>query len=190
MRDILAATLSLFRSALGRYRAAAVNFTRAREAVSAVEFALIAPAFFALIVAIFDLAMIFLAQADLETTVEINARQILTNQTQNQQNMTPSAFQQQLCGQLRLQAFNCANLMVDLEIIPNFASANMSPPTFNSQNQPSSPPAFQLGAPGAIQILRVMYFWPVFPGPLNLNFADISNGSRLLTATAVFANEP
>jgi Flp pilus assembly protein TadG len=173
-----------------RTRGLISRFARNGNAATAIEFALIAPAFFALIIAIFDLAMIFLAQSDLDTAVEISARQILTGQAQSQQNMNADTFRTQLCGQLRLQAFNCDGLIVDLETIASFSSANMTTPTFNAQNQPNTPPLFQLGSAGSIQLLRVMYFWPVFPGPLNLNFANISNGSRLLSTTAVFANEP
>ena len=43
---------------------------------------------------------------------------------------------------------------------------------------------------GDIVVVRVMYLWPVFIGPLGFNLANHSNGSRLIMASAAFQNEP
>ena len=44
--------------------------------------------------------------------------------------------------------------------------------------------------PGSIVVLRVLYQFPVIPGPLSFNLANLSNGARLLMATSVFEVEP
>ena len=36
----------------------------------------------------------------------------------------------------------------------------------------------------------VMYPWPVYGGPLGLNFANLDNGKMLMTSTQVFRIEP
>ena len=82
-------------------------------------------------------------------------------------------------------------VMVDLETATAFSSANTSAPTLTySGGNVTNVWQFQAGSPGSIEVMRVMYQWPVFPGPLSLNFANLSNGTYLLMATAVFRNEP
>jgi hypothetical protein len=39
-------------------------------------------------------------------------------------------------------------------------------------------------------VMRVMYQWPVFLGPLSMGLANEANGALLLMATATFKNEP
>ena len=39
-------------------------------------------------------------------------------------------------------------------------------------------------------LLVVMYPWPVYGGPLGLNFANMGNGKMLMTSTQVFRIEP
>jgi hypothetical protein len=46
------------------------------------------------------------------------------------------------------------------------------------------------GSPGQIVVVRAMYQWPVFLGPLGFNLSNLANGDRLLMATATFKNEP
>ncbi len=162
---------------------------RREDGAAAVEFAMVAAPFVALLVAILDLALLFFAQAELETSVEKAARLVLTGQALSQ-GLTASQFQQQVCNNAPL--FTCSGIMVDLETASSFSGANTSAPTltYNAQGQVTNTWKYQVGGPGTIQVMRVMYQWPVFPGPLNLNFANLSNGSYLLMATSVFRNEP
>jgi hypothetical protein len=39
-------------------------------------------------------------------------------------------------------------------------------------------------------VVRVMYQWPVFGGPLGFNLSNLPNGNRLIMAAAAFQNEP
>jgi len=157
---------------------------------AAIEFAFVAPPFFALIVAILDVALLFLAQASLETAVEQSARLVLTGQAMSQ-GLTASQFQQDICQYLP-GAFTCGNVMVDLQTASSFSNATTSAPTltYDSHGNVTNTWKFQVGGPGSIQVMRVMYQWPIWPGPLNVNFANLSNGAYLLMATAVFRNEP
>jgi Flp pilus assembly protein TadG len=162
---------------------------RADDGAAAIEFALVAAPFFAMLVAILDLAMLFFAQSELETAVEKVSREVLTGQALSQ-GLTATQFQQALCPYL--STFTCNNVMVDLQTASSFSGANTSAPTltYNAQGQVTNAWQYQVGGAGVIQVMRVMYQWPVFPGPLNLNFANLSNGTYLLMATAVFRNEP
>ena len=162
---------------------------RTDDGAAAIEFALVAAPFFALLVAILDLALLFFAQSELETAVELVSRQVLTGQALSQ-GLTAAQFQQALCPSL--PTFTCSNVMVDLQTASSFSNANTSAPTltYDANGNVTNAWQYQIGGPGAIQVMRVMYQWPVFPGPLNLNFANLSNGAHLLMATAVFRNEP
>lgn len=183
---------------IGRYgaalkalpRRARLKVLRETDGMAAVEFALVAAPFFALLIATLDLALLFMAQASLETAVEQTARLVLTGQALSQ-GLTASAFKTDVCNKLP-GAFTCGGVMVDLQTANSFSAATTAAPalTYNAQGQVTNAWKFTVGNPGDIQVMRVMYQWPVFPGPLNLNFANLSNGSYLLMATAVFRNEP
>jgi hypothetical protein len=46
------------------------------------------------------------------------------------------------------------------------------------------------GGPGYIVVVKLFYIWPLFVTGLGYNIANLSGSQRLLTATAVFKNEP
>jgi len=52
------------------------------------------------------------------------------------------------------------------------------------------PNNYNLGGPGDIVLVQVFYQLPVMTAPLGFNLATTSNGNALITATAVFRNEP
>src|SRR5690242_17671231 len=93
-------------------RAHVASFREA-DGVAAIEFALVAAPFFAIIIAILDLALLFTAQAALETAVEQTARLVLTGQAVSQ-GLTASQFQQNVCNFLP-GGFTCSNVMIDLQ---------------------------------------------------------------------------
>ncbi len=136
------------------------------DGAAAVEFALVAAPFLALIFAIIETALVFFAGQYLETVVADSSRLIMTGQVQTQ-GLGQSQFLNQVCGKI-VALFNCSS---------------------NAQGQPIT--NFQPGGPGDIVVERIMYEWPVwvwFPGLASLS--DMSNKKRLLMATAAFSNEP
>ncbi len=158
--------------------------------VAAIEFGFVALPFFGIIVAVFQIGLVFLAQNELETAVEKSARQLLTGQAQ-QGGVTQSQFATTVCSNLPV-FFTCSGIMIDVQTASNFSSANTSTPTltYNSQGQVTNNWSFNIGAAGSLVILRVFYQFPVIPGPLSFTLANLSNGARLLMATSVFEVEP
>lgn len=173
-----------------RLMGAARRLPVAREGSTAVEFALIALPFFVLLVAILQVAIVFLAQHELETAVEKASRGLLTGNTQSK-NVTQADFVTSVCGNLPA-FFTCSKLMVDLRTASSFSAANTATPTltYDASGNVSNAWQFNLGASGSIMVLRVMYQFPVLPGAMNFSLANLSNGSRLLMANAVFQTEP
>src|SRR5271163_3188123 len=89
------------------------RFRRNRRGSAAVEFALVAPVFFALLFAIIETAIMFFASQVLETITQESARMILTGQAQTA-SYTQAQFQTYVCSQIPA-LFNCNNLYVDVE---------------------------------------------------------------------------
>ena len=138
-----------------------------------------------LILAMLQTALIFLAGQVLETAVAGSSRLILTGQAQS---VTQSTFATAVCGKIPA-LFNCGDLIIDVQAYSAFASADTSTPTltFNSQGQVTNTWGYHPGGPGDIVVVRMMYQWPVL---LGFSLSNLSNGNRLLMATAAFKNEP
>jgi len=172
------------------------HFALCRKGATAVEFALVAAPFLALLVAMFETALVFFAGRVLDEVTEEASRYILTGQAQ-QSNMTQAQFLNYLCtgsntATLVTALFNCNKLMVNVQNYNNFASASTANPTlsFNANGTVSNTWNYSPGTPGSIVVVQVMYQWPIILGPLNFNLSNLSNGNRLLVSTAVFKNEP
>ncbi|WP_068079550.1 TadE/TadG family type IV pilus assembly protein [Novosphingobium rosa] len=125
----------------------------------AIEFALVVPAFIALLLGILHIALIYLAQEGLETAVEAASRLILTGNAQTMQlgsgtsaytGMSSSDFKTAVCNGLTgkdssgnsvtyasaLPPFlACSRLYVNVQIMPaGCTSPTVSTPTFNYTN--------------------------------------------------------
>jgi Flp pilus assembly protein TadG len=163
---------------------------RRQDGAAALEFALVAAPFIALLLGSLQTALACFAGQVLETAVFESSRLILTGSAQNQ-SMSQSGFAQAVCGKVAA-LFNCNSLMIDVQTASSFGSANTGAPTmsYDANGNVTNAWQFNMGNPGDIVVMRVMYLWPVFTGPLGLNLANQSNGKLLLTSTAVFKNEP
>ncbi|HMK89182.1 MAG TPA: TadE/TadG family type IV pilus assembly protein [Methylocystis sp.] len=169
---------------------AMATFFAEERGVAAVEFAFVALPFLAVIMALVQISLAFIAQQAVETATEKASRLVLTGQAQAQ-GLTQQQFQQTVCANLPA-LFKCSNLLVDMQTATGFASADTGAPTlnFNKQGQVTNSWQYQPGAANDVVVLRVMYLWPVMVGPMGLSLANLPNGARLLMATAVFQNEP
>src|SRR5476649_1727686 len=97
------------------------RFRRNRRGSAAVEFALVAPLFFALLFAIIETAMVFFASQVLETVTQDSARFIMTGQAQTAA-YTQAQFKTYVCGQIGV-LFDCANgIYVDVQSYPAFGN--------------------------------------------------------------------
>lgn len=164
-------------------------FVADRKGATAVEFALIAAPFIALLVALIQTFLVFFAQQLLEQVVNQSSRAILTGQAQAQ-SMTQAQFAKTVCSNVVI-LFDCNNLMIDVQVAGAWTSANTGLPTltFDGSGKVTNVWQFAPGNPGDIVVVRVMYQWPVFLGPLGFNLANLSNGNRLIMATTAFMNE-
>jgi Flp pilus assembly protein TadG len=164
------------------------RFGRNSRASAAVEFALVAPVFFALLFAIIEVALMFFASQVLETITQNSARMIVTGQAQTG-GFTQTQFKTYVCGQIPA-LFNCGSLFVDVESYPSFSNITMSSQIDANGNFVNNNMQYSPGGPGDIVVVRLFYPWQLFVTGLGFNISNLSGSQRLLVATAAFQNEP
>jgi Flp pilus assembly protein TadG len=170
-----------FRNLLSRFR-------RNRGGSTVVEFALVMPIFFALLFAIIESALMFFANQVLETATQDSARMILTGQAQNL-SYSQSSFKSDVCGRISVM-FDCAGgISIDVQSYPAFSSVNVSDPIDASKHF-TNPNNYSPGGPGDIVVVRLFYQWPILVTQLGYDITNLAGSKRLLTASAVFQNEP
>lgn len=157
------------------------------EGATAVEFALVAPAFIALLYAIFQTALVFFAQQVLQTATLQAARQIMTGQAQSA-SMTQSQFQAAVCANAA-GLFNCGGVYAAVQTFTTFPNVSMINPISNGKFSGTGLP-FSPGAPGDVEVVQVFYQWPVWPGPLGFSLGNAGANTDVIVATAAFRNEP
>lgn len=175
------------------------RFRRERRGSAVVEFALVAPLFFAMLFAIMETALMFFAAQVLETGTQDSSRLMLTNQAQNA-SMLQSDFETNLCDRVKLM-FNCGpssganGITVMVKSYPagtDIPAADLVDPITSGVFTGAS--SYVLPTPGSTVLIRTFYKWPLFVTQLGYNLANLGRNTaspqRLLASTAVFRVEP
>ncbi len=166
---------------LARLRA----WRRCERGATAVEFALIAVPFLALLMAMVETALVFFAGMVLQSATSETARLIMTGQALS---MTGAQFQQDVCNASG-GLFTCSQLSVNVQTYTSFTAATESNP-IQAGKLNTAGFGFSPGKPGQIEVVQVFYPWPLGTDLLGLNLNNVNGNSHLLAATAVFRNEP
>ena len=162
---------------------------REQSGAAAVEFAMVAAPFLAMVFAIMETAIVFFAGQALETASSDSARLIMTGQAQTS-GMDQAKFKNAVCAKI-YALFDCAGgLYVDVKNYPSFAAVDVSKPIDSSGNVQTGNFGYAPGGPGDIVVVRLMYQWPVYVSLLGLNLSDTTGSKRLLMSTVAFRNEP
>jgi Flp pilus assembly protein TadG len=167
------------------------RFARRHDGSAAVEFALVAAPFLALLFAIIETALVFFASQSLEAAASEAGRQIMTGQAQmagySQDDFKNKAVCKYLASGVSL--FDCANkVYVSVKTYSSFSDVSTSAPIANGQLKTSNLP-YEAGGPGDIVVVQLYYKWPIYVSLLSDDLANLG-GDRLLVATSVFRNEP
>ena len=168
-------------------------FWRANKGSAALEFAMVAMPFFALIGGVIELGLIFMAQVLLDNAMMTASREVRTGD--NQSATTPAAqqiqlqnFQHEVCHEMQWMVADCEqNLSLTVDNYPSFAAVPLTSPITGgvfamTQN-------FNTGPPGGIVVVRGYYQWTLFIPVLN-QALQRTPGKTLLTSIATFVNEP
>ncbi len=174
---------------LVRLRAALRSFPRQRRGSAAIEFALVAPIFFALIFAIMETSLVFFAGQVLETGTQDTARLLLTQQAQNK-GWGQADFKKDLCDRVSV-LFECSGIYVDVRSYTPNTPIVISDPidgsgSFSNNFVYQPPPQNSSNT----VVVRAFYQWPLFVTQLGYNLANIgrntSSPKKLLAATTAF----
>lgn len=180
-----ATSLTALNKALRRFR-------RNRRGSTAVEFAFIAPIFFAMLFAIIETSIMFFAAQVLETGTQDAARLMLTHQAQDA-NMPQKDFETNLCNRVKL-LLDCTGLIVSVKAYTpgtSIPAADLANPIAGGVFTGKS--AYENSNPGDTVVVRAFYQWPIFVTQLGYNIANLGSSSsskRLLAATSAFRVEP
>lgn len=180
----------MFRSLAKCFRRKISCFRVARQGATIVEFALIAPAFLAMLIAIFETTLFLFAQSTLQNAAVQAGRLFMTGQAQNA-GTTQTQFQNEICPMISA-LFTCSNLMVNVQAYSDFSGANASAPTltYNGNGTVSNSWSYTAGTPGQVMVVQLIYQWPIVGGPFGYVLSNLGNGSTEMMGVTAFRVEP
>lgn len=169
------------------------RFWRATEGSTAIEFAILAPIFFALLGATLETSIVFLTGQVLESAVQDAGRAVRTGQAQRRGD-TLEKFRTALCdGTIGL--VDCSKLHIEVTTVNDFKTATVNAPidwTCKSNCDWTRPEAYAPGQGSSTVLVQVYYKYPLIltSGFFGVGQADLPDGKRLLGSVTVFKNEP
>jgi len=166
---------------------AAAAFRAAERGATAVEFALIAPAFLATILALMQMALFIFAQQVLQNAAMQAGRQFMTGQAQSE---SQSAFKTYVCQNYLPYMFDCNSLVIVVQSAASFSSTSTSAPALYSGGQPVQNWTYSPGTPGQVMVVQLVYPWSVFGGPLGFTLANLPNSAAEMMGISAFRVEP
>ncbi len=161
---------------------------KSRSGASALEFALVAPPFFLLLFATFDIALMFFAATTLENGIIAAARLIRTGQVQAM-NMTQQQFRTLICRDISMLLACDSRLGIDVRQYNGFGNVQWNAALDQNGNLVGNM-NFQPGGPEDVVVVRAFYVWPVLTPGVGAAFSNMAGGNRLLEASIAFRNEP
>jgi Flp pilus assembly protein TadG len=177
-----------------RYARHLSRFGRARRAATAVEFALIAPAFIALLVALLQTMVVLFAQQALQAGASEAARLFMTGQAQNSNSgagLTSSQLSSQICPIMQ-PLINCTSLQINVASYSSFSNASTTPPTltFNGSGQVTNTFTYAPGTPGQVMVIELIYPMSTVSGPLGFTLSNLPNSMTEIVGVSAFRVEP
>jgi Flp pilus assembly protein TadG len=179
-----------FRQLSSRILRGFLRFGRDRAGASALEFAIVALPFTLLLLATFEVGVVYFANLSLENATSRGARLIRTGQAQGQ-GFDAARFKSELCKRIT-PPVTCSGLKLDVRSYDNFAgaAAGLTNPLDSNGNLKTNF-SYDPGAGGDVVVVRAFYEWPLTARlPKVIAMSNMGNGDRLLVATAAFRNEP
>lgn len=172
-----------------RSRALLRRFAAARRGATAVEFALVAAPFLALMFGVLELGLVFMVSTTLDNATEAAARTIRTGQLQTAGG-SANSFKTAVCNNMSWLGSSCAGkLTVDVRTFPKFADVAMADPVTDGAID-ASKTNFTPGNGEDIVVVRAYYEWTLITPMLNAGLANLGGTKRLIYSTVTFRNEP
>jgi Flp pilus assembly protein TadG len=164
---------------------------------AAIEFAMVAPVFFVLLLGIFEAAIMFFSQAALQNAVTDMGRLIRTGQTvcytgsgSTCAAMTKAQFRTALCDKVSPLIACDTNLQIDVQAFSSYGSVGMGSPLNSDNTLNSSLNNYITGGACDVVLARAFYTWPVVTPVLAWFLVNMAGDKHLVTAATAFRNEP
>lgn len=182
------------------------GLARDEDGAVLIEFALLAPIFFAIVFAIIETSLTFFAQQVLESALQDTTRLIRTGQSQSGVPWNVAQFRREVCAR-SFGFFDCNasvattdRLWVKVTPINTFgaATANIVNPV-DPECKVGAPPedcewkvaeVYDDGVGSSVIIAQAFYKWPTIINMPWFSLANQAGNDRLLGAVRVFKNEP
>ena len=166
------------------------RFCVARRGATAVEFALIAPAFIAMLFAVIQTTLFLFAQQVLQNAAVQAGRLFMTGSAQTN-GLTQAQFLNDVCPLVKA-LFTCSNMMVNVQSYSSFSGASTSAPTltYNSNGTVSNTWNYSGGTQGEIMVVQLIYQWPIVGMPIGNVLPSLGNGTTEMMGVTAFRVEP
>lgn len=173
--------------------------TRSRSGVAAIEFALVAPILFVLIMAVLETGLIYFAQFVMKDAVAKATRLIRTNQADSL--TSAAAFRTYVCDTAgaNLMLSSCDSKLGVYAVSFSSEISSFTATSFSNAVAASAvdadgnmTSAYDSGVVDACNVvfLRVSYGWGIVTPGLTWFLVNLSGNRHLLSVTEVFRNEP
>ena len=161
----------------------ALALRRSESGAVAVEFSMLIPLIVVMLLGALDLAYIYLAKTELSRITQDVGRVVRLG---NAQSLSGQTFQSMACADI-VVILQCSGLIFNLTPYTSCATLTNTAPqlTYDSNGNVTNNLVFNPGGPGDIDVLQISYQLPVF-GTSLFNYATQTNGTMLITASAVF----
>jgi hypothetical protein len=169
----------------------------AQKGSAAIEFAVVAPVFFVLLLGTFEAAVIFFSQTALQSAMSDMGRLIRTGQVACYKKdaddnclaaMTKDEFRAELCKRAST-LIDCTHLVIGVEAFDDYGGLTRTEPLENGQLK-SGLDKYEIGAACQVVLARAFYTWKVSAPVLSWFLVNMADGNRLVTAATAFRNEP
>jgi Flp pilus assembly protein TadG len=166
------------------------RFKRNKNGATAVEFAMISPMFFGLLLAIMESGMMFLTSTAVSEGVKEASRVVMTGQVASAGSASAqlSAFKAAFCAQTDW-LLNCDNVKYDVRSFKVFGANMMESPLTNGALDPSKL-KFDPGQPCYIVVVRAYYEMTAYTGMIRHDVSNMGGGNVLISGSMAFKNEP
>ncbi len=166
------------------------RFCRAESGATAVEFAIIGPAFIATLVAVLQVCIVLFAQLTIQNAAVTAGRYFMTGQVQTN-GWSAGTLVSMVCPSA---LFNCSNMFIVVQDYSSFSASNTSAPAmYNGATQYTQPNYTYNSAgaaPGDVVVVQLVYAWPVLTGLLGFNITNLPNNQIELMGITAIRVEP
>jgi len=169
-------------------------FRKSDGGAVAIEFAIVAPVFFLMVMSIFELCLNYTADRLFNSGLDNAARLIKTGQVRASPTYGSAEFKQELCNQPIMFLFDCDNVLVDVRTVAAFQEDSYETNPDGSVNSGSF--GFAPGGRTTINVVRAFYEWPTvlnwvqFGQATGYQIDVFDENSRIIAASTAFLNEP